>query len=95
MNAKNNEPSHLGELKNPTQKDGDIIENIRTTTMTIVHSDDNEYVYKDKDVCYENLSMLEMFGNVVGRLAGTIQYGQTKGMKEEYIITITRRIRDN
>lgn len=95
MSAINNEPSHLCEPKNPTQNNNNVVKNEQSHSMNITKYDNNVYTYNDGDIYYDNLSMLEMFGDVIGRLAGTFQYGHGKYKHIKYKITITRTIMDN
>lgn len=92
MSTKNNEPSHLCEPKNPTQNNDDVVKNEQMRTMTITKYADDEYAYNDGDIYCDHLSMLEMFGDVIGRLAASIQYGHRIKKRIKYKITITRTI---
>ena len=95
MNAKNNEPSHLCEPKNPTQNNDDVVENEQLRTMTILKYANDEYTYNDCDLHSDHLSILEMFGNVIGRLAGSFQYGHSIKKRIKYKIIIIRQIMDD
>lgn len=61
----------------------------RIRTITIWRTD-NGYVYDDDFHSKANITMLEVFGMLISRLAATIQYSEDNKEKVEYQIEITK-----
>lgn len=58
-------------------------------TFTIGRNN-NGFYYTDKDTNLVDVTMIEAFGMLLARLAGTIQHAEEKGQIVKYQIEITR-----